>query len=70
MGMVYGPLFLMVGKYFRRSLTFAMAVVNTGVSLGALVMPIVIRAVLDEFSFPAGLLVIAGILGQVSVYQL
>ncbi|XP_070173680.1 uncharacterized protein [Littorina saxatilis] len=62
MSFIYGPSFVLLGKYFDRHLTLAQAIANTGVSAGGLLMPIVVRAILDEFSFPAGLLVIGGIL--------
>jgi hypothetical protein len=65
--MIYGPAFVILGKYFSRHLTFAQAFVTTGVSNGAIIMPLVIRAILDEFSFPAGMLIIGGVLAQIVV---
>lgn len=62
MSMIYGPAFVLLGKYFRRHLTLAQAIANTGVSAGAFVLPFVVRAILDQFSFPAGLLVVGGVL--------
>ena len=53
---------MLLGKYFRRHLTLAQAIANTGVSAGAFVLPFVVRAILDQFSFPAGLLVVGGVL--------
>nr|KAG5691431.1 hypothetical protein BaRGS_016347 [Batillaria attramentaria] len=51
---MYGPGFVLLGKYFKRHLTLATAIANTGVSVGGVVIPIVIRFILDEFSFPSG----------------
>ena len=60
MSLIYGPMFVVLGRYFNRRLALAQAIANTGVSVGALVMPMVIRVILDHYSFPSGLLMVGG----------
>jgi hypothetical protein len=67
MSLSYGPAFLLMGKYFHKHLTLATAISNTGTGVGAFIMPFIIRAVLDEFSFPAGLLVVGGLAAHLYV---
>ncbi|PVD19119.1 hypothetical protein C0Q70_21681 [Pomacea canaliculata] len=63
----YGPCFVLLGQYFDRRLTLATAVVNSGVSVGALVMPYLLRLLLDQYSLPGGLLVMSAVLANMFV---
>ncbi|XP_025079961.1 monocarboxylate transporter 6-like isoform X3 [Pomacea canaliculata] len=62
-----GPCFVLLGQYFDRRLTLATAVVNSGVSVGALVMPYLLRLLLDQYSLPGGLLVMSAVLANMFV---
>ena len=60
LGLVYGPNFMLLSKYFHKQYTMASAIGNTGVSAGTLAMPLVLRYLIDEYSFPNGLLIVGG----------
>ncbi|KAK7090585.1 hypothetical protein V1264_010360 [Littorina saxatilis] len=64
---IYGPAFVILGKYFSRRLTLAQAFVTSGVSVGGVVVPLLVRFALDEYSFPSGMLIVGGIIANIFV---
>ncbi|PVD19118.1 hypothetical protein C0Q70_21680 [Pomacea canaliculata] len=64
---LYGPSFVLLGRYFDRRLSLATAVANTGVSVGSIVIPFVMRLLLDQFSLSGGLLVMSAVLANMFV---
>ncbi|XP_076454441.1 monocarboxylate transporter 5-like [Babylonia areolata] len=67
-GLTMGPGFNLMNAYFRRKLPVATAIVNTGGSIGSVVMPIATRMLLDEYFLSGAFLLLGGLFGQVLVF--
>ncbi|KAK6196012.1 hypothetical protein SNE40_001318 [Patella caerulea] len=63
----YGPGIVLIGRYFKKRLALANSVANAGVSAGAVVMPMLISYLLEEYGLRGSLIVLGGVMSQVIV---
>ncbi|XP_050412127.2 monocarboxylate transporter 6 isoform X2 [Patella vulgata] len=63
----YGPGIVLIGRYFKKRLALANSIANAGVSAGAVVMPILISYLLEEYGLRGSLIVLGGVMSQVIV---
>ncbi|XP_005107969.2 uncharacterized protein LOC101852434 [Aplysia californica] len=60
--LLYGPSLFVLMQYFERRRAFATALGTCGTSFGGVVLPLLIRYLLDEYSLRGGTLMTAGVL--------
>lgn len=67
--MIYGPSLFVVTQYFVKRRPLAAAIASCGTSFGGMVFPMLIRRLVDEFSFEGGILLTAGVVMHAFVFS-
>ncbi|XP_046581644.1 monocarboxylate transporter 13-like [Haliotis rubra] len=66
-GLLYGPGIVLIGQYFDQRRTIATAIAASGISAGAMLMPLLLRYLLDTYSFRGALLMLGGLMMEIIV---
>ncbi|XP_071086672.1 monocarboxylate transporter 14-like [Haliotis cracherodii] len=64
---VYGPGIYLLGQYFDKKRPLAIAVANSGISVGLMVLPTLITYLFDEYGFQGALMLLGGVMMQTVV---
>ncbi|XP_067668054.1 monocarboxylate transporter 3-like [Haliotis asinina] len=64
---VYGPGIYLLGQYFDKKRPLAIAIANSGISIGLMALPTLITYLFDEFGFKGALMLLGGIMMQTIV---
>lgn len=67
MSMIHGPALVILGQYFNKRRGLANSIANSGASIGGLIFPPMIRFTLDEYGLWGTLMIIAGLLLNLTV---
>ncbi|CAL1537269.1 unnamed protein product [Lymnaea stagnalis] len=67
--MIYGPSLYVVTQYFVKRRPLAAAIASCGTSFGGMVFPLLIRRLVDEYSFEGGILLTAGVIMHAFVFS-
>lgn len=66
-GMAHGPTLVMVGKYFNKKRGLANSLANIGAGIGGLIFPPLIRFMLDFYGLRGTLMIISGVMFNISI---
>ncbi|XP_046550446.1 monocarboxylate transporter 3-like [Haliotis rubra] len=64
---VYGPGIYLLGQYFDKKRPLAIAIANSGISIGLMALPTLITYLFDEYGFQGALMLLGGIMMQTIV---
>ncbi|XP_067675494.1 monocarboxylate transporter 14-like [Haliotis asinina] len=67
-GLLYGPGIVLIGQYFDQRRTITTAIAASGISVGAMLMPLLLRYLLDTYSLRGALLILGGLMMEIIVF--
>ncbi|XP_046359348.2 monocarboxylate transporter 14-like [Haliotis rufescens] len=67
-GLLYGPGIVLIGEHFDQRRTIATATATSGISVGAMLMPLLLRYLLDNYNLRGALLILGGLMLEMVVF--
>ncbi|XP_072050033.1 monocarboxylate transporter 12-like [Amphiura filiformis] len=64
-GLAYAASITIITKYFHKHFALASGITSTGISIGGIILPVIIQALVEYYTWRNAIMIIAGIIAQV-----